>query len=178
MWVWAAAAGIAGIVIGCLLALFLLRRTAARCLDKLDCLNKYIAPSRRLQLDNEEDSGHYEQIPSPLEESISEAMERHARGPMIRTRVMVEVPVSDPTVRRELMALRERGDGQWLAIGIERVMKDARLNKDMLELKRRTVPANWTLSGIEPAYESANGLFVWFEIERPISELREHRKAA
>lgn len=178
MWVWTAAAGFAGVLVGCLVALILLKRTADRCQKSLDCLSRYIAPSRRLQLDNEEDSGHYEAIPSPLEECISESVQKHMRGPVIRTRVMVEVPVNDPSIRRELMALRERGDGQWLAIGLERMMKDSRLNKDMLDLKRRSVPANWTLSGIEPAYDSAQGLYVWFEIERPISELKELRRAA
>lgn len=170
--------GLGGIALGAAGAAIFLRKSVNECRTKLDCLDRYLKPSRVLRIESEDDPGSYVESSSPLEASIADAVMQQARGPVIRTRILVEVPVKDPGIKKELMHLRDRGDGQWLAIGIERMMRDAKLNRDMLEMKRRAVPPGWTLSGIEPAYDSGIGLFIWFEIERPIAGLKELDRAA
>ncbi len=170
--------GLAGMALGAFGATLFLRKIAVDCRSKLDCLDRYIKPSKLLRIESEDDPGTMVESASPLEASINEAVRQNSSGPMIRTRVLVEVPVADPAMKKELLSLRDRGDGQWLAIGIERMLRDPRLNRDMLDLKRRTVPSGWNLSGIEPAYDTGSGLMIWFEIERPIAGLKELHKAA
>lgn len=170
--------GLGGVILGAAAAYLLLRRSVSHCQAKLESLDRYLKPSRLLRIESEDDPGVLVEAASPLEASINEAVRQQSKGPVIRTRILVEVPVTDPAMKRELMSLRDRGDGQWLAIGIERMMRDPRLNKDMLDLKRRTVPSGWNLSGIEPAYDSGCGLFIWFEIERPIAGLKQMERAA
>lgn len=171
MWVVVVAA-LGGLLIGFLATWLMVQIQMEKIHKKLAAIAAYITPGSRMYVADEDDSGEIVVTPSPLELTFLKAACANNKGPMARTRLLVDVKVSDLQLRRQLLALREKGDGQWLAVALEKMLKDKALNRELLQLKRQVVPQGWSLASIEPAYDSGDGLFVWFEIERPVADFK------
>lgn len=171
MWVLTAAV-LAGLVAGFLGTWLILQIQLERVNKKLNDITDFISPRSRIYVADENDTGETVETPSRLEQTFLKAACVNNRGPLAKSRILVDVKIGDHALRRQLMSLRERGDGQWLTVALEKMLKDRGMNRELLQLKRHVVPRGWNLVGIEPAYDSGEGLFVWFEIERPIADFK------
>ncbi len=163
---------LAGLIVGFLASWGLMKVQFDKVNKKLTVISDYITPGCRVYVADEDADPEVLLTPSPLEQTFLKAAGFNNRGPMARTRLLVDVKLSDLQLRKHLLTLREKGDGQWLAVALERMLKDRALNRELLQLKRQVVPNGWNLAAIEPAYDSGDGLFVWFEIERPVADFK------
>lgn len=166
------AMALAGLIVGFMASWGLMKIQVDKLDKKLTVLSDYITPGFRVYVADEDADPEVLLMPSPLEQTFLKAAGVNNRGPMARTRLLVDVKLSDLQLRKHLLTLREKGDGQWLAVALERMLKDRALNRELLQLKRQVVPNGWNLAAIEPAYDSGDGLFVWFEIERPVADFK------
>ncbi|MCG9894816.1 MAG: hypothetical protein MH204_05020 [Fimbriimonadaceae bacterium] len=143
--------------------------------DRVDRLAAFFADRQRQTFADEDAEMIQESVPSPFQESVIQAVSTfHRGGTKLRHRLLVDLPVRDRAFHDELMLLRNKGDGRWLGVFLERVISDPARSRELLELKSRHEIKGWTMTAIEPAYDSAEGLCVWIELERDVPRPSRH----
>jgi hypothetical protein len=149
-------------------------------LDRLERVEQYFLPKKRMEFSDEEDhDGRAVDASSPFEQCLYDHVRRSDHGLVtVRQRVLTEIVIKEAVLRKELMDLRQRGDGKWLGTYLDRVYSQPARAKELHELRNRHAAKGWHLVCVEPAYDSGDGLFVWLELEKKLDILAAEKSAA
>jgi hypothetical protein len=153
--------------LGSLAAVYQLNRSIKSLVDKIDAMEAYFSPRvSRVYLDEDDRDGTDHLHPSPFLEDLAH---RAPQGAVkVQQKIMVELPLRDPGFKAEILELKNKGDGRWMGVFVEKMYSNPSRQRDLVELQRKYSLKGWRMVSIEPAYDSGDQLCVWLELEKEL----------
>lgn len=173
-------AGLAALTLGASgswFAVYQLQRSIKALAEKVDAMDAYFSPRVARVYANEDDHEGSDRLhPSPFLEALAH---QSTHGTVkVQQKILVELPLRDPGFKADILELKNKGDGRWMGVFVEKMYANPARQRDLVELRRKYSLKGWRMVSMEPAYDSGDQLCVWLELEKDLPLPSSEQRAA